>query len=172
MTMVEILVVVLLLGLAVSVIALNMDNVTPKARIFASARELGTTMEYLRNEALVQKRYLFLVIDFEKSRYHWARAPEVQDARENLETDSEFSEWTKLHRGVQFEDVTFDDGGQKSEGVVWAPFNPNGLPQGFVVHVINEEGRRVSAEINGLTGTVRVTEGYKEIPKVEESMFE
>ena len=63
-------------------------------------------------------------------------------------------------------------GGQKSEGTVWAPYNPNGLPNGFVVHLINEEGRRVSTEIIGLTGTVRVTEGYKEVPKVEESMFE
>lgn len=172
MTMVEILVVILLLGLAISAIALNFDSVTPKARIFASARELGSMMEYLRNEAMVQKRFLRLEIDFEHRRYRWARAPEVEQARENLETDSEYSEWKALLRGVQFEDVTFDDGGQKSEQVLWAPFNPNGLPQGFVIHLINEEGRRVSTEINGLTGAIRIHDGYKEVPKVEESMFE
>jgi Tfp pilus assembly protein FimT len=172
LTMVEVLVVILVLGMAITTIALNLDHVTPTARIFASARELGSMLEYVRNEAIVQKRDLFLIVDLDRQSYRWARAPEIERRGEDLERDSEFSSWKTLLRGVQFEDLTFSDGLKAPDSPAWIPFTANGLPQGVVVHLINEEGRRVSTEINSLTGAVSITDGYKEVERVEDSMFE
>jgi Tfp pilus assembly protein FimT len=172
LTMVELLTVVLLLGLAMTVIALNLDHLTPTARIYGSARELGSMLEFIRTEAIVKKRDLWTILDMEKRTYRWARAPETERPGEDLERDSEYSIPRELLRGVQFEDITFTDGAKKSDGTVWIPFTPNGMPHGVVIHLINEEGRRVSTEINALTGAVTIHEGYKEIARVEESLFE
>ncbi len=172
MTMIEVLAVVLILGLSVTVIALNLDHATPTARLHASAREIGSMLEYVRNEAIVQKRYLFLIVDVENRRYRWARAPEIGRMDEDLERDSEYSTWKSLLRSVQIEDVTWDDGAKRSDGKFWIPFNPNGMSQGVTFHLINEDGRRVSTEVNGLTGIVSVHDGYKEIDEVEDGQFE
>jgi hypothetical protein len=104
--------------------------------VFGSARALASTLRRLRAQCLADGRWRFFVVDFEKARYRTALAPEVADARENLETDCEFSTWCELPTGIRFDEMTFDDGGRKNEGVVWAPFDPNGLPQGFVVRLV------------------------------------
>jgi hypothetical protein len=150
---------------------LRLDGLTASSRLRASARRIGSTTQFLQSQAIVQGRYYFLEIDLDEHRLRSVIAPEY--AREGMELEglTEAQPWRYLERGVQFEDLVFDDGEMREEDRIQIPFTVTGLKWGFLVHLINEDGRRFTVEANSLTGLVRYYPYYKELQEIPEDLF-
>jgi len=171
LTLIELIVVITIVALAMSTVALRLDGVTSNSRLKSSARRIGTTIEFLQNQGIVNGRFYFLEVDLDEERLRTVVAPEW--AREGMDVEGETKPlpWRVLERGVQIEDLTFDDGVMKDQDRILIPFGPTGMTWGFVLHLINEKGRRVSIEANSVTGLVQFYPYYKEVEEIPEELF-
>ncbi len=170
-TLIELMVVVLILSLSLTIVATRLDGITSNSRLKASARHIGSTIELLQNQGIVNGRFYFLQFDLTDNRMRWIIAPEA--AREGMDLEGETRElpWRTLERGVVMEDLTFDDGVRKEDERINVPFGPTGMTWGFQVHLINEEGRRYTVEANSVTGLVSYYPYRKEFEEVPEELF-
>ena len=170
-TLLEILIVISILGVLVTLTGLKLDGVTSSARLRSSARRVGSTIQYMQSQSIVQGRYYYIQYDLEENRYRIVIAPEY--AREGMDLEGLVKQqyWRPLLEGVEFEDITFDDGVVVEEDLIDVPFTPTGMKWGFLLHLINENGRRFTVEANALTGLVRYYPYYKELDEVPEELF-
>jgi len=170
-TLVELLVVISIAALMMTMAGVRLDGVTANARLRSSARRLGSTVLFLQNQSVVQGRYYFLQIDLDEHRYRAVIAPEYTREGMDVEGLTVDQPWKHLERGVQFEDLIFDDGEIRDEDRIDIPFGPTGMKWGFMVHLINEDGRRFTVEANSITGLVRHYPYYKEFEEIPEDLF-
>ncbi len=171
LTLIELMVVIAILATMLAMAGMRLDGVTSNSRLKATARRIGSTIEFLQNQAIVNGRFYFLQIDIDADRMRIAIAPEW--AREGMEIEGETRDlpWRTFERGVQIERLTFDDGVVSDQDRIDLPFGPTGMTWGFLVHLINEEGRRYTVEANAVTGLVAYYPYDREIPIIEAEQF-
>ena len=171
MTLIELIVVVSILSISLTVVGLRLDGVTANSRLKASARQIGSTVEFLQNQAVVNGRFYFLQIDLDQSRYRTVIAPEHAREGMDLEGLTRHLSWNSLERGVVMEDLTFDDGVTLDRDLIDVPFGPTGMTWGFMIHLINDDNRRYTVEANSITGLVQFHPYYKEMEEIPEELF-
>ncbi len=171
MTLIELIVVVSILSISLTVVGLRLDGVTANSRLKASARQIGSTVEFLQNQAVVNGRFYFLQIDLDQNRYRTVIAPEHAREGMDLEGLTRHLSWNSLERGVVMEDLTFDDGVTLDRDLIDVPFGPTGMTWGFMIHLINDDNRRYTVEANSITGLVQFHPYYKEMEEIPEELF-
>lgn len=171
LTLIELLIVIAILSLTMGVVTVRLDSVTSSSRLKASARRIGSSIEYLQNQGIVNGRYYFMQFDLDRNRVRFIITPEYTREGMDVEGLTRDLPWKTLERGVIIEDITFDDGVVKEEDLILVPFGPTGMTWGFLVHLINEDGRRCTVEANSVTGLVAQYPYYKELDEIPEEIF-
>jgi prepilin-type N-terminal cleavage/methylation domain-containing protein len=172
-TLLELLIVVIVVSLAVTTTVVRLDGITAKSRLSATARKIGNTARWLRNQSIILDREYFIDFDLREHQWRIVEVPEDVPPGANLSEYAEPLPWNGVERGVRFEDIQFDDGKKFEEIVVLVPFTPpSGLRWSFALHLINENGERYTVMVNALTGHIDTVAGYRDIPVVTEDVFE
>lgn len=175
-TFLELMVVVLLIGLLSAIVVANMDGLTDRSSLDATARRLGNTLVSVRDIAATQGRELQVEIDVEEQRWRIVDVPTATDVpdAEDREEQTWRGEWQSPADGVVLETLEFSRRDVSRRGFVTIVFGADGQisPAGFVAYFRHEELPEedgVSVEVTGLTGLVDYARGRLHSEEVVEA---
>lgn len=168
-TLVEMLVVVLLMGIFVSLAVTRLDNLQPRTRLHAAARELAGTIQTARDQAILTSRHCGLRFDLSHGQYWMVLASPtgetqsffVESGDEIEEKGREKLSRHRMPRGVRFRDLQPAGASVATSGVLAVEISPLGAFSELLFHLENEEGEIVTLRVNGLTGLPEFYEGEK-----------
>jgi len=158
-TLIELSIVLLILGIAVSFLIPRLRNVD-NAALTSSAARLATTSRYLYEEAAFRRRPMRLNLDLDKHTYWVTVLNDDPDDPEFVLEDSELARPVSLPGTVTFADVALPATGIVNEGTVFAEFQPEGYVDPLVVHLTNARHEFATLAIDPLTGRTRVADAY------------
>lgn len=158
-TLLEICVVLLILGIAVSFVAPRLRDPDSLA-LTASAARLATTARYLYDEAAYQRRPMRLNFDLDHQTYFVTVLGGDPDAPEFVPVETSLAKPTSLPDAVAFADVVLPALGTVTEGTVFAQFSPDGWADPLVVHLRGRAGGDATMAIDPVTGKTRVADRY------------
>ncbi len=171
-TLVELAIVVLILGIAMTIVAVNVSVLIPHERLRGAANNIGNLLQYARSEAAATGVNFAVVYDLDENAY-WLLVPRTVDERyEQTRTRDEDTRIVylpnELPDGVEFEDIQFGEGAKRTRGEIHIEITPMGTASGHIVHLINRhnDDEQFSVELNALTGRVTYHEGYVEFEEV------
>ncbi len=182
-TLVELMVVILIMGIAVMIVAANFGDLIPNERIRAEARAIGNLIELARAEAAMKGVNYGIVYDLDKNAF-WLLVPEIEgDELSYYDNDEDYGDeeeeeirkklfYRQLHEDVEFEDIQVGEKSGITDDIVRIEISPLGIASGHIVHLkekkktddINE--KQLSIELNALTALVSYFDGYKEFKEV------
>jgi general secretion pathway protein H len=158
-TLIELSIVLLILGIAISFLIPRLRNVD-NAALTSSAARLATTSRYLYEEAAFRRRPMRLNFDLDKHSYWVTVLNDDPDDPEFVVEDSELARPVSLPGTVTFADVALPATGVVHEGTVFAEFQPEGYVDPLVVHLTNARHEFATLAIDPLTGRTRVAAEY------------
>jgi prepilin-type N-terminal cleavage/methylation domain-containing protein len=174
-TFVELIVVLAILAFAFTYGIIHLDGATGPARLSSAARQVGTTIEFLRGHAIQADRPVELHIDLDRHEWTTVLPPRPSESAEDLRDEEEIlvTDPVALPKGIIFEAIQMDTDDMQRSGVVVITFTPLGeiTPNGFMVRLLSneiddEEEGSFSIEVNGLTGEVSYTPGFSKFEQV------
>ncbi|NUN52722.1 MAG: GspH/FimT family pseudopilin [Planctomycetaceae bacterium] len=160
---IELMVVLAILSFAFTYAVLHLDGATGEAKLSAAARQVGSSIEFLKGQAVQSHTPLELHIHLETGQWESVIPLRPADAQEDRRTQEEIivTEPVALPRNIRFAGVQLDAGTVTTSGTVIVTFSPLGemTPNGFMVRLVSDEiadpdAAQFSVEVNGLTGTV------------------
>ena len=172
---VELMVVLAILSFAFAYAVLHLDGATGSARLSSAARQVGTTIEFLRGHAIQARRpiELYLDLDHGKWRIVLPPRPSEREADRQEQEDVLYTEDVFLPPNIRFEGVQLDAQDSQNSGEMVLTFSPLGeiAPNGFLVRLVSDEiaddeRSRFSIEVNGLTGEVSYLPGFAPFDQV------
>lgn len=158
-TLLELSVVLLILGIAVSFVAPRLRDPETMA-LSSSAARLATTARYLYDEAAYRRVPMRLNLDLDHQMYFVTVLGGTPDAPEFVPDESTLSKPVTLPDAVVFRDVVLPAVGTVNEGIVFAQFSPEGWADPLVVHLRGRSGGDATMAIEPLTGRTRVADRY------------
>lgn len=158
-TLLELSVVLLVFGIAASVLAPRLRD-REGLVLSASAAKLATTARYLYDEAAYRRVPMRLNLDLDRQAWFVTVLGGEPDDPEFVPIDSPLAKPTVLPDAVAFRDVVLPTLGTVTAGVVFAQFSPDGWADPLVVHLRSRNGDQATMAIEPLTGRTRVAEGY------------
>ena len=158
-TLLELVVVLLILGIAASFLAPRLRDPEAMA-LTSSAERLAATARYLYDEAAYQRLPMRLNLDLDRQVYFVTVLGGDPDAPEFVPVDSALARPVALPDSVAFSDVVLPAVGTVSEGTVFAQFSPEGWADPLVVHLRGRSGGDATMAIEPLTGRTRVADRY------------
>lgn len=138
-TLLEILAVLALIGLALAVTAFSLDGGLDRARLDASARDVAAALRHTRTRAMVEHRAQWFLLDLNRRSF----ASPGRDPKT-------FSADTTLHATSAAEDV-------QHPGIVRIRFFPDGSSTGGNIELRRKQ-RDVRIDVDWLTGAVVMRE--------------
>jgi len=174
-TFVELMVVLAILAFAFSYAIIHLDGATGPARLSSAARQVGTTIEFLRGHAIQATRPLELHIDLDRGEWKTVIPPRTSASDEDRVEENEVlvTDPVALPREIRFHSVQFDANDQQSSGVVVITFSKLGemSPNGLMLRLYSEEisnrdDSYFSIEVNGLSGEISYTPGLAKFEQV------
>lgn len=180
-TLIELMAVILVLGLMISVTALNWQRILPRAQLNAAVRELSDVLNSTRSEAIARGAEFRMIYDLDEQRY-WVETPFKKGgglALERIpgEEDPEegkrlLSHVTALENGVRITRVSLDDE-DYNDGQIFVRFSALGASSAHLVELFHEPTNTTyTIEVLGLTGLIKVHEGAFERPELSEEDFD
>lgn len=174
-TFVELMVVLAIMAFAFSYAVIHLDGATGPARLSSAARQVGSTLEFLRGHAIQAARPLEMHVDI--ARAEWVSVMPARPSESELDRrDQEeviVTEPIRLPRGIRFEGIQYGTSDFKTSGVLVITFSALGemTPSGFLIRLISDEiadpdQASFSIEVNGLTGEVSHVPGYAKFEQV------
>lgn len=181
-TLVEIMVVIALIGVAIGIIVPNLGMLVPSARLDGSSSQLRRTIDWVRSEARIQAKRMVLELDLDDSRWRWLEPPEERlTSEQELQSDEEIAEsdfgWQEMETGVRFAGVGDARRGMTEKGVYRMVFDEYGATADQLILLTLEGDDKMiwSLYLTGLTGQVQIDKsenGDKPHPAlVEEGAF-
>jgi Tfp pilus assembly protein FimT len=168
-------VVLAILAFAFSYSIVHLDGATGPARLSSAARQVGTTIEFLRGHAIQASRPLELHIDLERGEWKTLIPPRPSESEVDRREESEVlvTDPVALPREIRFHSVQFDANDQQTSGEIVITFSPLGemSPNGLMLRLYSEEisnrdDSYFSIEVNGLSGEVSYTPGLAKFEQV------
>jgi Tfp pilus assembly protein FimT len=154
---------------------IHLDGATGSARLSSSARQMGTTIEFLRGHAIQASRPVELHIDIERGQWTTVLPPRPSESSSELRDEEQVlvTDPVALPRVIHFEGIQMDTSDTQSSGIVVVTFSPLGeiTPNGFLVRLLSDEiadreQASFTVEVNGLTGEVSYTPGFAKFEQV------
>lgn len=167
-TLMELMVVLLIMGLTMSIVVLKLDGITAQSQLCAAARTLASTIENVRSQAVAQGKNFYVDYDLDNHAYRVVLPLEEQTVEEWMEEDYKRLDWHYLPTGVSFQDIAISSGEVWKNGTRYVGFSPLGNTTiGHIIHLINDEEKQYSVEVNCVTGMVSFYDYYKEFHQIE-----
>src|SRR5262244_4017821 len=98
-TLIELLLVLVIVALAVSGTALKLDGITAHSRLASTARKLGNTARFLRNQSIVLNREHFMDFDLREHRWRLVVIPDDVPFGVNVNDYAQRLPWSDLPSG-------------------------------------------------------------------------
>jgi len=175
-TFVELMVVLAILAFAFSYGIIHLDGATGTARISSAARQIGTTFEFLRGQAIQSARPIELHIDLDLAEWKTVIPPRPSESSAERSEDEEILVMDPVGFGttaIRFDAIQFDPNDQQTSGQVVITFSALGemSPNGLMLRLVSDEvgaedEKYFSVEVNGLTGEVSYTPGTTRFEQV------
>lgn len=156
-TLIELALVVVLLGMLAG-LGLPMLSALEPDRLNATARRLAGTVKYLYNEAAMTGSEHRLVFDLAQDSYH---AVQLSAAGE-LQTATGLGKSYTLRDGVHFASVYQPQRGERRDGEVSTAILPGGWLEETIIHLRNDEDRKLTLRLVPMTGLTEIYDGYRE----------
>lgn len=181
-TLVEIVVVVALIGVAIGIVAPNLGALVPSARLDGSASQLRRQIDWVRSEARIQAKRMILEIDLDHARWRYLEPPEERlTSEQEIVTTEDMAEsdfgWEGLEKGVIFLGAGDARHGMADKGIYRMIFDEYGATADqLIVMTLDGDPQMIwSLHLTGLTGQVQIEKsetGEKPHPQlVEEGAF-
>ncbi len=173
-TLIELTVVIVIIGVMITLVAVNVESLIPTEKIKADARNIGGVLQMARSQAALYGVNYAVVYDLDKNTF-WVLSPRVDkdtvyDAEETAERRRK-SFLTGLSQDVEFKDIQLGAGknASRKSGEVHIEITPLGTASGHVVHLINKKTKQeYSIELNAITALVSYYNGFHEFEEVED----
>jgi len=157
-TLIEMALVVLLLGLLAN-LTLPLLSSMDVDRLNGTARRISGTVKYLYNEAIMTGLEQRLIFDLAENSFVTVQ----------LDPDGELSENTgpgrryQIPDSVQIESIYQPRRGERRDGQVTTAMLPGGWLEETIIHLKNDNDRRLTLRLVPLTGTTELFEGYRDL---------
>ncbi|MCD4657924.1 MAG: prepilin-type N-terminal cleavage/methylation domain-containing protein [Planctomycetes bacterium] len=182
-TLVELMIVILIMGIALMIVAANFGDLIPNERIRSEARAIGNLIGLARAEAAMKGINYGIVYDLDNNAF-WLLVPELEgDELSYYDGDEEYDDdeeeeirkklfYRQLHEDVEFEDIQVGEKSGITDNLVRIEISPIGIASGHIVHLKEKKKKddtkekQISIELNALTALVTYFDGYKEFKEV------
>ena len=155
-TLVEVLIILAVVGIAFGVAIPRLESLSPKYAMRSAARELASQLEFVRSQAVMRVKTFAIFYELDRDRYTVVLPPEEGGS------DLPVEDWPRLEpvslptlvkfHGIVLADNTLKETRDAPEVTVF--FDPVGALGNHVVVLEDTEGRVLSVKFNALTGTV------------------
>lgn len=161
-SLVELMVVLIIIGSMLSIVTFSLDSLTPTSRLSAAARSIASTINLARNRAIMMGKRVTMYYNLDKRFYQVILPSRIPGGKDEALTPLE------LPREVNFDDISLAGAkGKQKKGWRKVFFSPMGIVIGHVIHLKNKQGEKISIEVNPMSGTVEVIEGYHKLSFIE-----
>jgi prepilin-type N-terminal cleavage/methylation domain-containing protein len=185
-TLVELLVVVLLIGLALGYGVASYSGFTEEQRLHSTVREFVGEYRRLRAYAAKERRDCFIEIDIQNGDWRTLIYPMTDEMgnyidaenqilnRDDVEERRATMPWNSLPNGIFLKDIQAPgpSGNETFDIDYWIKFRSDGTLPPHVLHFATDNGLEMSIEIEEITGDVTVREGYVDFYAPQEDEFE
>lgn len=156
-TLIELVLVVVLLGLFAG-LGLPLLSSVDFDRLDATGRRLAGTVKYFYNEAILTGYEHQLTLDLDQNRISVARL----EANGELQAAGGPAKSFPLREGITIESVDQPQRGERRSGQVTCIIYPGGWLDETVIHLRDEDMRRLTLRLAPLTGLTDVYQGYRD----------
>ena len=164
MTLIELMMVIMIMGILFSVTMISIFGLTPIYRVRSASRTLAAQIEELRALSIARGRPLGIRYTmYDDQNYYQIIPPAPEEFPDEPLEVRKLGVKTDLPDGVRFRRVTFPSGRSVDRGVVNLLFSPMGNSGG---HVVTLEGKArngqpilLSVKFNAITGAIDFAEG-------------
>ena len=157
LTLVELTVVILLIGLTLSLSIPRLQYSMLTDDLKASVRRLVGTVRTLRNEAVREHKIYALRFDLESNQY-WIDAADMTE-EERIQAQEKA---VQLPKGVRVVDIWRRGRGKEAAGETAIHFTKQGYVEQAVIHLAAEDGRQFTLVFSPFLGEVKVIDKYIE----------
>jgi type II secretion system protein H len=177
-TLVELLIVIVLLGIAAQIVIPAFSSDVPRAAVKTEAEKLAVKLNFLRSETRLRARQYGIELDLSEQRYRVRLPKEFRvvdeenadyEDRDELETLA----WYEFPETVKLLLVDQGAGAIESSGTQEILFDPSGRTDTklLVLGHAFQEGIEFSVTVPGLAGQVMVEEGRQTLPTANDYDF-
>ncbi len=133
-TLIELALVLIIISVLVAMVVPNLDNLSPKYKLRAGAREIAATIEKCRSQSALKRKTYSLVYDLDEDSY-WILLPqELDEYGEPLETERKpILPKRRLPSRVEMVEVVTADNESTTTGQVQLDFSPFGNTGSHIV---------------------------------------
>jgi hypothetical protein len=171
--------VIAILGIMLTIGAMTMRFLIPETRLEATARDLASTIEDARSQAILAGRVIRIEYELGESntaaqRYRSIRDPEPGDENEFEEQEDYLTlvDWRNVPMGVRISGILVGEEDTILDGFYSLAAYPDGSIASHVVQVYCEEVESYfSIEVHGLLGETQLKEGQVEPIYLTEDSF-
>lgn len=172
-TLIELLLVVLIIGMAASVAIPSFMGTMKRAKLRSSAREVIMINKYARSMAVLQQKAIVLRYDFEKGKLEagiMEAQSSVNQMRNVLDSGSFFGDRNYTNSAVSAENIVAEIERSLSDGVrfadfegnedkiyatgAWVNYYPNGMCDEHSFRLIDDDGKEALFAIESITGDI------------------
>lgn len=154
-TLIELIAVVVIIAILATVVAPNLDKLSPKYSLRAGAREIASTVENCRSQSIITGETFSVVYDLDEQEYG-VLLPMQYDEWGEPETDERqpVLPRRRLPRSVRIVEVILPDNQSHGDGQVQCDFSPfgNSGSHAVVVQYDEDEEMRIWVKTNALLG--------------------
>lgn len=163
-TLIELSLVLFLIGVLLFVAMPRLDNFLFQSDLKSTARSLKATVQFLRSKSIATHKHTALHFDLDHALYWGAYIP-VEDAASTLLRGggNQLVPPRKLPKGIRFLDVYNMNIEKATIGVLTSTFNPKGIMEETVVHLVDRDDNKLTIIINAFTGRFIIHEDYVDV---------
>ena len=164
-TLIELTVVMFLIGLLFFTAMPKLGNFLFQTDLKSVARSLKATVHLLRSKSIVTHKKTVLHFDLDKGLYWGTYENQSKESEISIDTPdtSPLISPKKLPEGIKFLDVSNINSPKKRLGLFSSIFNPKGVLEETVLHLIDSNDRVLTIIINAYTGRFLLYDEYVDV---------
>ena len=185
-TLIELMVVVLLIGIAAGYGAVTFSGMTEEQKMSSTVREFVGHYRELRAFAAKERRECWLEYAIQDGEYRMTIYPLRDEMGNYIDAEGEIipeeevydridrTEWKRINKSIFIKDVQGPgpDGNETYDEEYYLKFREDGTIPHHIVHFESDGGLEMSLVVDEITGAVSVYEGYVEVYSPQEEDFE
>lgn len=175
-TLIELVVVILIIGIALSLVLPGLEGVVPEYRIKSAARRIASTVQLARSQAISTGRTYHIVYDLTDNSFRLLSPPAIEEDDEKTgQSKPEVIFREQLGEGIKFHEVDVEERFRHEEHAGAKEIKISASPLGFVTpHVVfleDAEGRKYTISVNPVTGVSHIYDKFERKSFIEEELF-
>jgi hypothetical protein len=143
----EMVLVLAVLGFMAGLVVARLDVNIPTYRLRLAAREIASTVSWVRSESIARAQPLGIRYDLDAGHYWVAFADETGIISDSPEPPRERFRHKELPAGVRFADLSFFGSETRRSGVATVRVSFLGACEGHLVHLVDDHGNSFTVEV-------------------------